>query len=171
MVLEVQVKLFLNPDTMVVNILCIIWILFIVTLLYILAKSYKKSIIFPFKDLRKSDIPYITLEIQGKPFNMIVDTGCGISIISKESLESLNYDDSTRKVNLQALTSDTLQSNVVKIPISLNKEVLVDFVVYENSDFGGFNANGININGLLGSEFFEEMKCRIDYGKHALIIP
>lgn len=102
---------------------------------------------------------------------MIVDTGCGISIISKESLESLNYDDSTRKVNLQALTSDTLESNVVKIPIRLNKEVLVDFVVYENSDFGGFNANGININGLLGSEFFEEMKCRIDYGKHALIIP
>ena len=61
------------------------------------------SMIAKFQNFHKTDIPYIVVEVQGKPLNMIVDTGCGMSIIEKKALKGLKYTVSPRNISLSAL--------------------------------------------------------------------
>ena len=124
-----------------------------------------------FQNFHKTDIPYITLDVQGIPLNLIVDTGCGISIISRQAAKKLSFEESPRKISLSALTSDSLKEPaVVVIPITVdNRQVYEDFVVYDNNDIANFQSNyGITIHGLLGNEFFQNTDCKIDYNNHTV---
>lgn len=156
---------------MISQIIIYIWVLFIVLLLSMAARnvfSHRQK--YSFMNFDRVDIPYITINIQGISLNMIVDTGCGISIISAEVLKSLSHTASPRAISLEALTSDSLSSRTVTIPMKIgNKTLQEDFVVYDAKDIANFQANyGIPIHGLLGSEFFDKVKCHIDYYKHTV---
>jgi len=126
-----------------------------------------------FQNFPRTDVPYVTLNIQGKLLNMIVDTGCGISILSKDALKDLKYEESPRKINLNSLTPSSLVTEVVTVPFIIGgKEIKEDFSVYSQDDIGCFGANyGVVMHGLLGNEFFAKTKCKIDFKKNSLIIP
>lgn len=154
---------------MITDILIILWFLFIVLAIGVIVWKLSHRVqLYNFTN--KVDVPYITIDIQGHPFNMVVDTGCGVSIITANALSSIKYTDSTRKINLQAVTDETLPSDMVSVPITINgKELVEDFVVHYAEDFGGFQvSSGITIHGLLGNEFFEKTHCKIDYNKHTV---
>ena len=160
---------------MVCSIFIVLWIALVIGLVVMLFK-YAYSIpnaIFLFQNENKTDIKYITIDIQGQQLNLLVDTGCGISIIRSDVAVTLEHSSSPRKINLQALTSDSIASNVVSIPLTLgNKEITEDFALYDESDIANFEAlYGITLHGILGAEFFEKTNCKIDYKKHCLIIP
>ena len=123
-----------------------------------------------FQNFHKTDIPYITLDVQGKPLNMIVDTGCGMSIISKDAVDNIDVQESPRKVALSALTADSMNPKVVVIPVNIDgKQIYEDFAVYEGSDIANFQKlYGITIHGLLGNEFFQNTDCHIDYSNHTV---
>lgn len=123
-----------------------------------------------FQNFHKTDIPYITIEVQGKLLNMIVDTGCGMSIISKDVASQLSVEESPRQVSLSALTPDSLSPKVVVIPVSIDgREILEDFALYDSDDIANFRAlYGITIHGILGNEFFQSTDCNIDYNKHTV---
>jgi hypothetical protein len=74
---------------------------------------------------------------------------------------------------MSALTSDSLATNVVSIPITFGKEQIVeDFALYDGEDIADFRTRyGIALHGLIGNEFMEKTGCKIDFTKHALIIP
>ena len=157
-----------------VNILVFLWIVFILLLLSMVArKVINHSVTFPFQDYDKTDIPYIKLDIQGFSFNFLIDTGCGVSIIIKDALSQIEYTESPRKIQLQALTSDSLNAGMVTIPINANgKQVNEDFVVYDNSDIANFQTHyGIAIHGILGNEFLDKTGCQIDYKNHIVLLP
>ena len=139
----------------------------------ILRKTVNKSYILPFQNYDVTDIPYITLEIQGFLLNFLVDTGCGVSIILKDVLENIDYSESSRKVQLEALTSDSLHAGMVTIPINVNsKHIVEDFVVYDKQDIANFSVHyGITIHGILGNEFLDKTGCQIDYKNHIVVIP
>lgn len=151
-----------------------LWLALVVCIICFLYKYLKrrKGFILQFQNYGKVDVPYVTLNIQGIPHNMVVDTGCGISIITEDTLKSLEFEESPRKISLSALTSDSVKSGVVRIPIEINGRVIPeDFSVYPGTDFGNFDTlYGIHINGLLGNEFLENTGCFIDYEKHAIIL-
>lgn len=160
---------------MVCNIFVVLWIALIIALLVVLFKyAYSRpSAIFLFQNENKTDVKYITIGIQDQQLNLLVDTGCGISIISSKVAATLKHQKSPRKINLSALTPDSLASNVVSIPIVLgNKTITEDFALYDEDDIANFEAlYGITLHGILGAEFFEKTNCKIDYKKHCLIIP
>lgn len=160
---------------MVCNIFIVLWIALIIGLVVMLFKyAYSRpNAVFLFQNENKTDIKYITIDIQGQQLNLLVDTGCGISIIRSDVAAALEHSKSPRKINLQALTPDSLASNVVSISITLgNKKITEDFALYSDSDIANFEAlYGITLHGILGAEFFEKTNCKIDYKKHCLIIP
>ena len=158
---------------MIANILILLWSLFLLLLLFLmLRKLAKYSYVFQFQDFDKADIPYIAMEVQGIMLNFIVDTGCGVSLISKSVLDSISYEDSVRQVQLEALTPDSLHSGMVTIPITINGEQLEeDFVLYDKDDIANFQAHyGIIIHGILGNVFLDKTGCKIDYKKHTVTI-
>lgn len=158
---------------MITNIIILFWLLLVFFILYLAFKRLAKTQKHPFQAFDKTDVPFITIDIQGKQLNLLVDTGCGISIISKNALENLSYTPSPRKINLKALTDDTLDSETVSIPITVcGKEIIEDFVIYDQEeDMAGFQKHyGITLHGILGNEFFEKTHCKIDYKKHLVTL-
>lgn len=156
---------------MIGNILVFLWLLLIIVILsMIVRKCLSRVYVYPFQNYGKSDIPYIIIEIQGKQFNMIVDTGCGVSIICKSTLEQLDYTDSLRKISMHAITSDSIDSNTVTIPIKIgNTEFNSDFVITDEEDFGNYQKTlGITMHGLIGNEFLDAVDCIIDYKNHTV---
>ena len=159
---------------MVINILIFLWIVFICTVIaLIVRKMVNRSYSYAFQNYDKTDIIYITVDVQGFMLNLLVDTGCGVSIISQDILSQIQYKESPRRVQLEALTADSLHSGMVTIPITIKgKQIEEDFVTYDKQDIANFQAHyGITIHGILGNEFLEKTGCKIDYKNHKVIIP
>lgn len=140
---------------------------------YIVRKHLPSSAKYPFQSWEKTDMPYIVLDIQGKKFNMITDSGASVSIIRHDVLDEIEWEPSSRKISLAALTNDRVDTGVVVIPIMIKgKETTHDFVVYGNEDIADFsNKYGITIHGILGVEFFKKTRGIVDFNKHAVIFP
>jgi hypothetical protein len=127
---------------------------------------------YSFQSWEKSDLPFINIDVQGHSLNMITDSAAAVSIIRKDVLKNLTYDRSSRSVNLAALTDESVNSEVVAIPITINgKEVKTDFVVYDSDDIACFKRHGIIMDGLLGVEFFKATKGLIDFKNQTVKFP
>ena len=156
---------------------CDILIFFGIALVFIalsfIAKKYMNSTAkYSFQSWEKSDLPFITIDVQGHKLNMITDSAAAVSIIRKDVLKNLTYDRSSRSVNLAALTEESVNSEVVAIPININgKEIKTDFVVYDSDDIACFKKHGIIMDGLLGVEFFKATKGMIDFQNQTVKFP
>lgn len=156
---------------------CDILIFFGIALVFIalsfIAKRYMNSTAkYSFQSWEKSDLPFINIDVQGHSLNMITDSAAAVSIIRKDVLKNLTYDRSSRSVNLAALTDESVNSEVVAIPININgKEVKTDFVVYDSDDIACFKKHGIIMDGLLGVEFFKATKGMIDFQNQTVKFP
>ena len=141
--------------------------------LFFIVKRYMNSTAkYSFQSWEKSDLPFITIDVQGHKLNMITDSAAAVSIIRKDVLKNLTYDRSSRSVNLAALTDESVNSEVVAIPININgKEVKTDFVVYDSDDIACFKRHGIIMDGLLGVEFFKATKGMIDFQNQTVKFP
>ena len=127
---------------------------------------------YSFQSWEKSDLPFITIDVQGHKLNMITDSAAAVSIIRKDVLKNLSYEPNSRSINLAALTDDSVSSEVVAIPININgKEIKTDFVVYDSDDIACFKKHGIIMDGLLGVEFFKATKGRIDFQNQTVKFP
>ena len=141
--------------------------------LFFIVKRYMNSTAkYSFQSWEKSDLPFINIDVQGHSLNMITDSADAVSIIRKDVLKNLTYDRSSRSVNLAALTDESVNSEVVAIPININgKEVKTDFVVYDSDDIACFKKHGIIMDGLLGVEFFKATKGMIDFQNQTVKFP
>ena len=73
---------------------------------------------------------------------------------------------------MAALTDESVNSEVVAIPININgKKIKTDFVVYDSDDIACFRKHGIIMDGLLGVEFFKATKGLIDFKNQAVKFP
>lgn len=153
-------------------VLLVLWALFVVAVLII---SFGKSpVVYAFENYGKTDIPYVTIDIQGNLFNMIVDTGCGVSMLNKPSIKDaeLLYKKSENKISLSALTPDSVEAGCIVIDFNIGKKkVSEEFYLTEHEDFASFRSlYNIEMHGLLGSSFFDSNNCRIDFENHVLIV-
>lgn len=164
---------------MITNIIIILWIAFILYLVYVLlnsiyiknkkANNYMNNLPFQYV---YTDIPFITLNIQGKKYNMIVDSGAAVSIISESVLESLSYEESDKKYDLVAMTEEAVPSNVVIIPITVNgKEIREEFVRHPAEDIACYKSRyGVVIHGLLSYNFLKKAGCKIDFENKKFVV-
>lgn len=158
---------------MFATILTILWLAIILFLLSAVARKYfDKSSKYSFQSWEKSDLPFITIDVQGCPLNMITDSAAAVSVIRRESLEKLTYELSSRRIHLSSVTTDGINSEVVTIPININgKEVKTDFVVYNEDDIADFRRHGIVIDGILGVEFFKRTGGVVDFNTKTVKFP
>lgn len=158
---------------MICNILIFVGIILLLIALSYIAKQHINSTAnYSFQSWEKSDLPFINIDVQGHSLNMITDSAAAVSIIRKEVLKDLNYEPSSRSVNLAALTDESVNSEVVAIPININgKEIKTDFVVYDSDDIACFRKHGIIMDGLLGVEFFKATKGLIDFKNQTVKFP
>ena len=158
---------------MICNILIFVGIILLLIALSYIAKQHINSTAnYSFQSWEKSDLPFINIDVQGHSLNMITDSAAAVSIIRKEVLRDLNYEPSSRSVNLAALTDESVNSEVVAIPININgKEIKTDFVVYDSDDIACFRKHGIIMDGLLGVEFFKATKGMIDFQNQTVKFP
>ena len=141
--------------------------------LFFIVKRYMNSTAkYSFQSFEKSDLPFITLDVQGHKLNMITDSAAAVSIIRKDVLKNLSYEPNSRSINLAALTDESVSSEVVAIPITINgKEIKTDFVVYDSDDIACFKKHGITMDGLLGVEFFKATGGKIDFQNQTVKFP
>lgn len=158
---------------MICDILIFLGIAVVIFILSYGAKKHINSVAkYSFQSWEKSDLPFISIDVQGHKLNMITDSAAAVSIIRKDVLKDLTFEDSSRKVSLESLTDDGIKSEVVVIPININgKEVRTDFVVYDSDDIGCFRKHGIIMDGLLGVEFFKATKGMIDFQNQTVKFP
>ena len=158
---------------MTCDILIFIGIVILIVISSLWTKKYLSSTAkYSFQSWEKSDLPFITIDVQGHSLNMITDSAAAVSIIRKDSLKNLNYENSSRSINLAALTDESVNSEVVTIPINVNgKEIKTDFVVYDSDDIACFKKHGIIMDGLLGVEFFKATKGTIDFQNQTVKFP
>lgn len=158
---------------MIGNVFGIIWVILIIAIAFFLIKKAGGGEVVYFQLGRKPDVPYIVIKSGNVSLNMIVDTGCGASIIDKSILNSLEYQEMDETVNLSALTSDSVNSKIVAIPLTIKgKQIMQKVAPIESCDIANFRAlYGVTSHGLLGSDFMETTGCHIDYKKGAVIFP
>lgn len=154
--------------------LLVVLLVIAVPILLIYSQRNKKHSSYPFNEFGKVDIPYVTIDVQGHPLNLIVDTGCGISIIHTPVLmdKSILYKVSEKKVDISALTMEKKTLDSVFIDFVINNRIITqEFFTHSDDDFGNFRQMyGIEIHGLLGSDFLDAYRCKIDFKKHSLIV-
>lgn len=156
----------------------IIYIILILSILLVMAvfcyflipKEKKKK--YDFLNYNIVDIPYVSLDIQGHNLNMIVDTGCGSSILHKSSVEEfgIKYTETNKRTTLSALTHETIDTPNIFVDYNLlDERVRDEFILYDAKEFGNFNTlYGIQLHGLLGNDFFNAHKCSVDFENHTL---
>ena len=153
------------------------WVLLAAAALYVaFDKLCRKGTSFKFNNYPDVvDVPYITMDIQGNLLNLVVDSGCGVSLFGSDVFKDREfmYRKTNSSVHLAAITSDNVKSDLMRIDFNIGKkEVYEDFALCDVNDFGNFERMcGIKVHGILGSSFFDRYKCKIDYSKHRLIIP
>ena len=151
-----------------------LWLALVLLILSFLTRKFLcKSSQYPFMSTEKTDIPYITINIQGQDFNMITDSGASVSIIRRDAISNLEYEKSVRAVNLTSITNDGVDSNVIVLPVNVNgKEIKTDFVIYDGDDIADFSRKyGITIHGILGIEFFKLSKGKVDFKTQTVTFP
>lgn len=157
---------------MITFVLTLLWILFLISIVVSVILMHSSSS-YDFQ-IGEIDIPYVTMDVQGNQFNMIVDTGCGVSLLNKPAIQDceLMYQNCDRVVSLSAITDDKIESGAITVSFEVGKrEVTEDFFLQDVEDFGNFQQMyGITIHGLLGSSFFEKNNCVIDYENHTFTI-
>ena len=151
----------------------ITWLIIVIYAVTTLTRFFlNRGKMLEFQSYGKIDLPYVVIDIQGIPLNMIVDTGGGVSVLSSEIVAQLEYEKSNRRISMSALTDDSIQSNTVIIPFKVNgKEIKEHFIPYAEGEIGNFSTlYGIQMHGILGNEFLNDTGCTIDYKKHAIIL-
>ena len=139
---------------------------------YLCVKAANKSLKYPFQSWEKSDLPFITIDVQGHSLNMITDSAAAVSVIRRDVLENLTYEPNSRNVNLASISGDGVKSEVVAIPINIKgKEIKTDFVVYDGNDIAGFRRHGIIMDGILGVEFLKKTGGIVDFSTQTVKFP
>lgn len=155
---------------MITNILITLWALFLVAVFTVTARSKHYS----FQNFEATEIPYVKIDIQGNILNMVVDTGCAVSLLNMPTLSNceLLFKNSNKAISLSALTEDKVDAKAITVDFNIGKkQVTEDFYLQNVEDFGNFQKmHGITLHGLLGSSFFHNNECNIDFKNHRLSV-
>ncbi len=152
---------------MIINVICIILLVLTAATVVNTIEIKKKQNNVSFQEaMNLIELPIVTVNVNNSRLNFVIDTGCSNSCINKSVTEKL-------KIPCKDLgnTHIGIEGNVAHLTTSSigfrlkKKNYLFDFNV-TNMD-NAFNyikeMNGIQLHGLLGSDFLSKYNYVIDY--------
>lgn len=113
-----------------------------------------------------TELPVITLSQGNKKFNFLLDTGSNDSIINKAALLELEYEEEGRKSHLFGLEGRKQEVSYCNIALSYKDQVYkYSYLISDmTAAFGQIKqATGVNLDGIIGSKFFNEFKYVLDF--------
>lgn len=147
----------------------IVFILIPIVALFINAvEEYNKGI--PFDESYKDvGIPVITLTNNGKQFNFLVDTGANYCIINEPHLKEFEYKELKGEGTIFGMEGNVQKTNFVQASLYYEKDEFV--ASFQVLDISGAldrinKQHGITVHGILGSEFLEENRSKINFIEH-----
>lgn len=147
----------------------IVFILIPIVALFINAvEEYNKGIPFD-KSYKEVGIPVITLTNNGKQFNFLVDTGANYCIINESHLTEFEYKELKGEGTIFGMEGNVQKTNFVQASLYYEKdEFVANFQVLDISGaLDRINKQyGITVHGVLGSEFLEENRSKINFIEH-----
>ena len=158
-------------------------LILIVGLLYIMCFSLKvhaqyfevnnnhKQVRLPFKLIR--NLVVIQLKINDKgPFNFILDTGVGLMIITDPKMVDSIGLENKRTIRLPGLGEGEDYEAYVTSPLKIQIPGLTSYdvaaAILKTDHFGLSNFAGMDIHGLLGYEFFNNLAVKLDFSDSTL---
>lgn len=170
---------------MLINILYIIWSIFVLLTIFLLFKNiiktinntmnreFKYSINFNKDSFNKTNYPLIKVRIKDKYKYFLVDTGANTNIVSSTIMDTLYKNTDQIKVvgNTKILgvgdNSNSNSSPIIEETIHIQGEKFIEtFNVissWEEARLAISDACKIDVVGILGSEFFKKSKWVIDF--------
>ena len=168
---------------MVTTIGIVLWIVLVISISYIagvlIYKEFKTSTkdfkykinLYKRSGFENTNYPIIEVKLRDKDVYFLVDTGANINALSKEIYTQLNQGDTLKVKETQILTGVTGQAEntaeVIEETISISgEEFTEDFTLlstWEDSRKTLSEVTGVDLIGIIGSDFFYKMKWMIDF--------
>ena len=151
---------------------CLLWLLLLngvcaaANAQYFEIAGHKKRVKIPFRLVRNLVIVKLNINNQG-PFNFIMDTGAGLTIITDPNLiDSVNIPNK-RTIKLTGCGTgvdfDAYVTSALNIQIPGLTSHNVDAAILKEDHFGLSNYVGMPIHGLLGYDFFSNLAVKVDF--------
>ena len=117
-------------------------------------------------------IPIVTLLNEGIEFNFLVDTGANLCVINKSVLDQFKHEKLVGEGQMYGMEGNLQKVEYVKALLSHEKnDFTVSFQVTNlDAAFGRIEKEyNITICGILGTQFLEANKGKVDFTKHRLL--
>jgi len=169
------VKLFYTTKPLRVIVPCILFCAFVLSAKaqYFDLEGSRKHVTIPFRMVR--DMVIIQLNINDKgPFNFILDTGVGLMLITDPKLVDSIHVLNKRTIKIAGLGEGEdyeayITPNLkVYIPGLLSYDV--GAAILKTDHFGLSNYSGLQIHGLLGYEFFNNLVVKINFADSTIVV-
>ena len=131
--------------------------------------SFKKS-------LSESELPVVRMTINGKRYGFLLDSGANWNFIDRSLVESLRKEILLPTVGKGKATSatNTIQTEYIMLPLSYNNMKFEErFSVADMKAQFDESTKGtkIKIHGLIGNDFMQKYRWKLDFVKMAAILP
>lgn len=143
-----------------------------------LAQSFEisgkgKRVVIPFRFVRNLVIVKLKIDNTG-PYNFIMDTGAGITIITDPSLIDSIGVYKSRSITLGGLGTgnggDAYVTSILKIDIPGLSSHNVQAALLKHDDLGLSNLAGVPIHGLLGYDFFSRLLVKVNFNDTTITV-
>ena len=132
----------------------------------------KKRVSIPFKLVRNLVIVPVSINNKG-PFNFVMDTGVGITIITDPKLIDSANITTKRDIKLYGLGGQDYDAFVIPY-IQANMPNISSFLMQaaflNNDPFNLSNYAGMPISGLLGYDFFNSLAVRFNFSDSTMVV-
>lgn len=111
-------------------------------------------------------LPIITFINNDKKVNFLLDTGATTSIIDKNVLHDLKYDELSKIGDIYGMEGNIQETPFIAMSLIYKDKIYEDEfqVVDMSGPFGNLKADyGVNIHGVLSSTFFQKYKYILDF--------
>lgn len=158
----------INMEWIIVSLLVILVVLYFTWVLINNIKQRKHYMSF-LEGLDLTGFPIVTMSNNGTKMNFVLDTGSVHSLINKDIVESLIYNETSYVVTISGI-DDKHREDEPAITMELSykdKTVRGMFVMTDLSSIftSVKKETGVQLHGLLGSDFFKQNKYIIDFNE------
>lgn len=139
------------------------------TIGFLQERTEKKHYMSFMEGLNLTGLPIVTLTNNGHKLNFVLDTGSANSLINKDVLGRISFDNTDYVSNISGIDNKVRKEEVVVKMSLIYKDKITEglFVVTDLNDvFASIRSEtGVQLHGLLGSNFFVDNKYVIDYNE------
>ena len=142
--------------------------LMLVTDMLVQRKETKHKMSF-MEGLNLTGLPVVTMVNNGKKLNFVLDTGSVHSLINKSVIQHIEYNETEYVATLSGIDNITREEeNAIEIPLQYKGKITRSIFVVTglSTCFDEIKKEtGVQLHGLLGSDFFVENRYIIDYNE------